>query len=232
MKWNSLVCDFDGTIATDGIVNLATCKAIQRIQLTGFKTILITGREFSALKALNFSLQLFDVIVAENGALLYDVFCDKVQILGSPPPNRFISELRRRGVEPLSIGVSIVATLEHHEVTVLTLIKEMGLDLQVILNKGAVMIMPLGINKASGLQAAFDFLKLSPHEAVGVGDAENDQAFLDKCGFPVAVANALPAVKEKAIWVTNHEAGAGVVELIDALIQGEFDHLNIKVSPR
>jgi len=232
MKWHSLVCDFDGTIATDGIVDEPTCNAIQRIHSMGVKTILITGREFPALKALNFSLHLFDVIVAENGALLYDVLHDEVQILGSPPPNRFISELRHRGVEPLSIGVSIVATREPHEVTVLKLIKEMGLELQVIFNKGAVMIMPPGINKASGLLAAFDFLQLSPHEAVGVGDAENDHAFLDKCGFPVAVANALPAVKEKAAWVTNHEAGAGVVELIDALLRGEFDHLKIKLSSR
>jgi hydroxymethylpyrimidine pyrophosphatase-like HAD family hydrolase len=49
--------------------------------------------------------------------------------------------------------------------------------MQVIFNKGAVMILPTGINKATGLAAALSDLKLSPHNVVGIGDAENDHAF-------------------------------------------------------
>ena len=43
---------------------------------------------------------------------------------------------------PLDVGRVIVATQEPHEVTVLHVIHEMGLELQLIFNKGSVMILP------------------------------------------------------------------------------------------
>ena len=57
-------------------------------------------------------------------------------------------------------------------------IRDLGLELQIIFNKGAVMVLPAGVNKASGLAVALARLGLSPHNVVGVGDAENDHAFL------------------------------------------------------
>jgi len=50
------------------------------------------------------------------------------------------------------------------------------------------MVLPAGINKASGLPAALARLRLSPLNVVGIGDAENDTAFLQACGCAVAVA--------------------------------------------
>jgi hydroxymethylpyrimidine pyrophosphatase-like HAD family hydrolase len=88
----------------------------------------------------------------------------------------------------------------------------------VILNKDAVMVLPTGVDKASGLRLALAELDISPEQVVGIGDAENDQAFLRLCGCAVAVANALPAVKAEADLVTAGARGAGVAELIDRLI--------------
>jgi hydroxymethylpyrimidine pyrophosphatase-like HAD family hydrolase len=119
---------------------------------------------------------------------------------------------------PLQTGKAIVATWEPHEKEVLKTIKELGLELQVIFNKGAVMILPSGVNKATGLRAALSELGLDAAEVVGVGDAENDHAFLEICGLSVAVANALPAISEKVDLVTKKDHGAGVVELIDRLL--------------
>ena len=79
----------------------------------------------------------------------------------------------------------------------------MGLELQVIFNKGAVMVLPAGVNKATGLARALERSGLSPHNAVGIGDAENDHALLRLCGCGVAVANALPRLKEAADIVTR-----------------------------
>ena len=97
-------------------------------------------------------------------------------------------------------------------------IHELGLEWQIIFNKGAVMVLPPGVNKASGLAAALDALGLSPLNVVGIGDAENDHAFLRLCGCSVAVANALDAVKETADVVTAGARGAGVVEIVDRLL--------------
>ena len=56
-------------------------------------------------------------------------------------------------------------------------IRDLGLEFQITFNKGAVMVLPAGVNKASGLAAAIGELGLSPLKVVGVGDAENDHAF-------------------------------------------------------
>ena len=122
----------------------------------------------------------------------------------------------------ISVGRVIVATWEPHEKTVLETIRDCGLELQVIFNKGAVMVLPAGVNKATGLRAALAELNLSPHNAVGVGDAENDHAFLSICECSVAVANALPAVKAKADIVTFADHGAGVTELIDEMLADDL----------
>jgi hypothetical protein len=84
------------------------------------------------------------------------------------------------------------------------------------------MLLPPGIDKASGLAAALRELDLRPDGVVGVGDAENDHALLGLCGFAAAVANALPALKERAHYVTRGERGAGVAELADLLVRDDL----------
>ncbi|MGA7330027.1 MAG: HAD hydrolase family protein [Rhodomicrobium sp.] len=103
----------------------------------------------------------------------------------------------------------------------LEVIRDLGLELEIIFNKGSVMVLPAGINKASGLIEAVRSLGLSPHNVVGVGDAENDHAFLRCCGCAVAVANALPSLKEAANAVMKGERGEGVIELVERLRHAE-----------
>jgi hypothetical protein len=92
----------------------------------------------------------------------------------------------------------------------------------VIFNKGAVMVLPAGKNKATGLAAALKEMSLSPHNVAGIGDAENDHAFLKYCGCSVATANALPMVRESVDFVTQGINGTGVIELIDEMIRSDL----------
>src|SRR6185437_4036994 len=140
----------------------------------------------------------FQYVVAENGALLFQPATGKETPLAARPPDSFVATLRQRGVGPISVGHVIVATWEPHETTVLETIRDLGLELQVIFNKGAVMILPAGINKATGLVSALEKMELSPHNAIGIGDAENDHALLALCECSAAVANALPTLKSAA----------------------------------
>jgi hypothetical protein len=80
------------------------------------------------------------------------------------------------------------------------------------------MILPSGINKATGLLTALDELDLSAHNVVAVGDAENDHAFLMSCGCAATVANAVPMVRAEVDIPLAADHGAGVVELVDRLI--------------
>jgi HAD superfamily hydrolase (TIGR01484 family) len=218
MRYLALCCDYDGTLAHHGSLDEPTIAALERLKQSGRCLVMVTGRELDELKTVCSRLDLFDRVVAENGALLYRPQTDEEQLLGERPPNDFVAALKGKGVERISVGRVIVATWEPHENTVLETIHEMGLELQVIFNKGAVMILPTGMNKATGLRVALKELNLSEHNAVGVGDAENDHAFLSICGCGVAVANALPSLKDRADFVTKATHGAGVTELIDEMI--------------
>lgn len=226
MHYLALACDYDGTLATDSRVDAETLAALERLRNSGRKLLLVTGRGLDDLIAAFPHLDLFERVVAENGALLYRPASREEVKLGPEPPEAFVSLLRERGVDPLSVGRVIVATWEPNETTVLASIRDLGLEHQVIFNKGAVMILPPGINKASGLVAALNELGLSAHNVVAVGDAENDHAFLSACECGVAVANALPMLKEKADYVTEGARGAGVIELIDRLIGSDLADLD------
>jgi len=222
MYVSCLATDYDGTLAHDGVVDEAAVNALIAFRRSGRRLLLVTGRELADLIRVFPRLDLFDRVVVENGALLYEPATKKESPLASEPPAALVETLREKGV-PLSVGRSIIATWEPYEKLVLEAIRECGLELQIVFNKGAVMVLPAGVNKASGLKAALDDLGLSAHNVVSIGDAENDHAFLQASGYAVAVANALPAIKDEADLVTKEARGAGVAELIEALLEKDVD---------
>lgn len=222
MKWRAFATDFDGTLATDGVVDEPTLAALRQVRSAGVLCVLVTGRELKDFAEQADFLALFDEVVIENGASLFTPSTNTLQSLAPAPSPEFVEALRQRGAAALSVGQSIVATIEPHEVEALELIREMGLELQVIFNKGAVMILPSGVNKATGLAAALSAHGISPAETVAVGDGENDHALLEASGYGVAVANAVPALQEKARLVTTRSAGAGVTELIVKMLADQL----------
>ena len=210
MRYLAMATDYDGTLACHGTVDGPTFAALERFRASGRKVILVTGRELEELRAVCPRMDVFDLVVAENGALLYRPQDHVETVLAGPPPTAFLDALASRGVAPVSVGRVIVATWEPHQSTVAEVIRELGLELQVILNKGSVMVLPSGVNKATGLLAALRQMGLSPHNVVAV------------CGRGAAVANALPALKAWADIVLSGAHGAGVVELIDGVLKDDL----------
>jgi hydroxymethylpyrimidine pyrophosphatase-like HAD family hydrolase len=228
MKFDALATDYDGTIAHHGVVDQATTDALLRAKAAGLRLIMVTGRELADLFNTFAHSDIFDRIVAENGAVLYDPAAQTSEIIAPPPPPALVERLRKASV-PVSVGHSIVATVEPFEHEMLAAIHDLGLEWHIIFNKGAVMALPADVTKATGLAPALAALGISHHRTIGVGDAENDQAFLRACGLAVAVANALPSVKDMAHVVTDGRHGIGVAELIDRAIAGELDDLRGRV---
>ena len=222
MHYVALATDYDGTIAHNGEVDEPTLAALDRLRGASRRLVLVTGRELDDLIRCMPRLDLFDIVVAENGAVLYWPATKRERTLAAPPPAEFAARLRQAGVSPLSAGRVIVASWEPNEGKVLATIREMGLELQIIFNKGAVMVLPAGVNKETGLRAALEELEVSPRNVVAIGDAENDFAFLDLCGMPVAVANALPRLKDAAAVVTQGERGEGVAELVERWLASDL----------
>ncbi|MBE9099952.1 HAD family hydrolase [Vacuolonema iberomarrocanum] len=234
-----LASDYDGTLAKDGAVDDSTLHALERWRQAGRQLVLITGRKFEDLFQICSCLPLFNWVVAENGAMLYEPATQREKLLGDRPSESFIQQLRERvhaaaqreqtavsdemqqvqtQYSLVSHGRIIVSTWEPHSIEAKALIEELGLDIQIILNKGAVMLLPIGVDKAAGIKAVARELATPLDAFVGVGDAENDLPFLQCCGYSVAVANALPEVKTQVSAVTQAERGAGVTELIEQLL--------------
>ncbi|MCL2726727.1 MAG: HAD-IIB family hydrolase [Polyangiaceae bacterium] len=230
MRFEALAVDFDDTIAEDGRVPVGVVDAFLHLRRLGRKLLLVTGRELDDLMSTCRYLDVFDLVVAENGALLYAPRPPKEHPLASPPPSSFVATLRARGVGPLSCGRIVIATFQPHEQTVLEVIRETGLELEMIFNKGAVMILPSGVNKATGLRTALAELHIQTSDVVAVGDAENDHSLLGACGFGVAVANAVPSLKHRADFVTSQPRGSGVIELCELLLAGDLP-LADRVAP-
>src|SRR3569832_294129 len=177
MRYYALATDYDGTLAHNGKVDDGTYAALERLRTTRRKLILVTGRRLDDLMTVFDRIEIFDRVVAENGALVYNPATHEEQVLGDPPPPQFAERLRAAG-------------------------------------------------------AALADLGLSTHNAVAVGDAENDLALLNFCEFAAAVENALPSVKEAVDWVTPRDHGAGVAELIDKLIADDLHEFQDRLARR
>jgi hydroxymethylpyrimidine pyrophosphatase-like HAD family hydrolase len=228
MRYLALATDYDGTLAHDSHVSEAALAAIHRLKETGRKLILVTGREMPELMSVFPEYKLCDCIVAENGGLLVWPGEGREEVLGEPPPATFVAEMVNRGVKPFSVGKVIFATWRPHEATVLDVIHSLGLEYQIIFNKRAVMVLPSGTNKATGLAKALKRLKIAPSNLVGIGDAENDHAFLESCAVAAAVSNGLPSLRERCDVVMSRDHGDGVIDLIDRILSDDLQSLGVR----
>ncbi len=201
MRYLALVTDYDGTLATHGEMTVDAASALERLRKSGRRAILVTGRRLDDLLAVCPYVHLFDYVVAENGALAYAPRTREITPLAKPPPAEFIDRLKTLGVDRIEVGHVLVATWVPHQTTVLQAIQEMGLELRIVFNRSAVIVLPAGVTKATGLDYVLRKLGLSFHEAVGIGDAENDHSFLEHCECAVAVANAVPSIRHLAACV-------------------------------
>ncbi|PYU26455.1 MAG: phosphoglycolate phosphatase [Acidobacteria bacterium] len=218
MHYFALACDFDQTLANRGVVARGTLDALERLLASGRKLVLVTGRQLDDLQQIFPQLSLFERVVAENGAVLFRPSTGETKLLAEPPSQVFLDALHRRGVSPLSFGSVIVASEQPENDKLLAVIRELGLELQVIYNKGAAMVLPSGVNKGTGLLAALSEMCLSHHNVVAIGDAENDHALLSACECGIAVFNALQTLRERADLTSGAADGKGVEEIIDRLL--------------
>ena len=72
MRFAALATDYDETLADEGIVSMAAIETLRRFRASGRRVILLTGRTFASLLEVFPCPDEFDIIVAENGATLYN----------------------------------------------------------------------------------------------------------------------------------------------------------------
>jgi HAD superfamily hydrolase (TIGR01484 family) len=221
----ALATDYDGTLACDGVTDEPTIDALMQARSAGIHLLLVTGRELPSLFNTFAHTSLFDRVVAENGAVLYTPETTAIESLADAPPPVLLTALADAKV-PFSVGHAIVASWRPHDVTIRRIIEELELPWDLIFNKQAVMVLPSGVTKATGLTHALRAIGVPACATIGVGDAENDHAFLRECGVSAAVANALPSVKDAVDVVTTGTRGEGVREVIARALAHDFDSIS------
>jgi hydroxymethylpyrimidine pyrophosphatase-like HAD family hydrolase len=218
--------DYDGTLTVGSRPEPFVLDALAGARAEGRRIVLVTGRILDELRHVFPDCQeWFDAIVAENGAVLWTP--SGRRLLSPPVPPVLEDALNRRGV-PVRGGEVILACDAAHDAVVLDEVRRLGLDCQLSYNRAALMVLPAGVTKGTGLHEALGDLGVSHHSAIGVGDAENDLALLEICELGVAVANAVPSLRDRADVVLDQAHGEGVA----ALLAGPVLQGRRRVHPR
>jgi hydroxymethylpyrimidine pyrophosphatase-like HAD family hydrolase len=177
MKFSVLAIDFDGTIARGDVLDPDVRAAIGELRAQGIVVILATGRILEDLGRVAGDLHFVDAVVAENGAVVAFPDSGYSTSIGSPPPERLCDALQREGIR-FDAGRVVVEADANDAARILAIIRRLELPLVLAFNRSRLMVLPQTISKATGVREALTILRLSPHNAVGIGDAENDHELL------------------------------------------------------
>jgi hydroxymethylpyrimidine pyrophosphatase-like HAD family hydrolase len=212
--------DYDGTLTDDDRPSPQLLRTLRECRASGHRLVLVTGRILAELRQVFPGVEdEFDAIVAENGAVLADV--DGVRDLAPAIDPTLAQALAHRDV-PFRTGRVVLACDARHDATALEELGRLGLDCQLVRNRGALMVVPSGVTKGTGLLEALGELGVSCHSTLAVGDAENDLQLLETCELGVAVANAVSSVKLHADVVLERANGRGIIELLGGpLVTGQ-----------
>lgn len=212
MKFSVLVLDYDGTIARDGTLDPAVRDAILQARARRIVVVIVTGRILSEFKQAVGDIDFVDAVVAENGAVL-EFPNGYTKLIGRLPPQAFLDELRRRGIA-FKVGQCIVDTDAALAPQILSVIRDLELPLVLLFNRSRLMVLPQAISKGTGLQEALKTLRLSVHNAVAIGDAENDHDLLQACEIAVAVDWGSAALKKEADLILQGDGPSAVAAYI------------------
>jgi hydroxymethylpyrimidine pyrophosphatase-like HAD family hydrolase len=186
MKFGVLALDYDGTIARDGVLDSEVRAAIAEVRSRGIAVVIVTGRILSELQQVAGDLHFVDGVVAENGGVLWFPNGHS-RLVADSSSIRFLQELRRRGLD-FKAGQCVVELEAVAAPQVLSVIRDLELPLVLLFNRSRLMVLPQGVSKGIGLREALATLRLSVHNAMAIGDAENDHDLLATCELGVAVS--------------------------------------------
>ncbi|HYB31013.1 MAG TPA: HAD-IIB family hydrolase [Solirubrobacteraceae bacterium] len=216
----AVALDLDGTLAENDVVSEAAIAQVDKLRDDGLAAVLVTGRIAAELEAGFPGLrEHFDAAVVENGAVV--LVGEAASDLAEPVEDALATRLVEQGIAVRRGRVLLAGDAQDAE-AVVAAAGSLGLDCQVVRNRAALMVLPAGVSKGTGLLAALAELGISSHNVIAIGDAENDLALLHVAEVGVAVGNAVASVREHADLVLEAADGEGVVALLTGpILSGE-----------
>ena len=218
MKLSVIALDYDGTVTRNDVLDPSVRDAIAVARIQGITVLLVTGRILDDLRRVAGDLHFVDAVIAENGAIVHFPDRGGTSMIAPPAPMAFLDELQRRGI-PFRAGQCLVDADANEAPRLLDVIRTLELPLVLVFNAGRVMTLPQGVSKATGLHVALDMLRLSAHNTVAIGDAENDHELLRLAEVGVAVEWASAALRSMADVVLTGGSPSSVASYVRALAQ-------------
>lgn len=247
-KWKAVVLDLDETLLhSDGSVSDYTLGVLQACKKRGIAVIVATARFwFKAEKYLNLILPDYAILadgtqIYHNGELLHGFAMDKQQSDG------IINELMKDEAFDfvVSVGKKLFCSSEgiHEEwresrdfqemldepaYKIAAILKKYDeakelaekFDCRLYSYRGEDLygFASAKSGKYQAVLALGELLHIKPEEMIAFGDDENDYEILQNVGKGVAVANAIPKIKEIADAITESNNEDGVAKYIEKVI--------------
>lgn len=192
-----IASDLDRTLTGgDLVLDPAALERIRELRRRGLRVVVATGRRFDdpRVEAL---LSELDAVVAENGAVVHHAedgalvvmhadFAERARAALGPLADRFAwGHVVGSGPRELSGDASALLAARKVEHAV-----EYNVD--------EVMLLPPGVDKATGAAACVARWGLRSADVWAIGDGENDVALLRWAGVGAAPANASPSAQAAA----------------------------------
>ncbi len=178
----------------------------------GLRVILVSGREYPTLASIARRIRVVDAVVAENGALVDSPFVGRPKRYGRATGTRVRERFAITNLHGIEVGEVVVSVP-------LRSAREAGrrvagLAVTLVRNADRVMIVPRGVDKATGVRAAMRGLRLGAASFAAIGDGDNDLPLLRAAALAGAVHNARPGVRAESDYICKASVGAGVREFV------------------
>ena len=213
MKFGVLALDYDGTIARDGVLDPEVRSAIAEVRKRGIAVVIVTGRILAELEQVAGDLHFVDArsrgkwrrdVVRERpyqATRLFDFHPVPSRNSGGAASNSRRDNASWNWTRPRPLKCSPI-------------IRELELPLVLLFNRGRLMVLPQAVSKGAGLREALATLRLSVHNAIAIGDAENDHDLLATCELGVAVSWGSRLLQEAADEVLQGDGPTAVAAYI------------------
>lgn len=220
MQFRALAVADDVLVAAGGEASTEGLEALARMRRAGRRIVLVTWRELERCMSALPTLDAFDAIVAEGGAVLYLASPPTEHPLAPSLPRSLHAQLVTWGLrEPTYGRIAITARLaDARSVPAVTArLRRAGFDAGFDVARGELTVIPAGVNVATGARVAFEHLGCAPSYSIGVARGAHASFLFAACGYRVAVADATPLLRASADHVTRAPCAAGIVEFCTSI---------------
>lgn len=191
-------------------------RALAGLRQAGVRCVLATGRSKADLQRFAGIPEAFDAFVLEGGAV-WGPWDGPVRPSNAQVALDAADRVAREGFQVERRTASFSASLAD-----LPAVERLAAGCSIQVNVDRVDVLPPGLDKGMGLDAALGGLGYRAARVVAIGDAENDLPLFARADVALAVANAVPAAKEAADEVLAAPGPEAVIEAVRRILLGDW----------